>query len=238
VPIALGNAEICFPERALAELSAAEFGAVIAHEFAHLRRRDNRWLAATAILEAVLFVQPLNRLASEKLRALAECSCDDWAVDRIQDPEPLATALARVATWIATARTPIAAIGMASTESLALTRVRRILNPSQPDRWSDRVSLALAIVALPLAILAAPGAAVRLTTINAYDDGGPFTLTLNRGNVVSMTLDGGPVAPANLERDGRHLRVRDRGQLILDLTLDPSGGFRWQSRPPRTHPKN
>lgn len=234
VPIALGNAEICFPERAVAELSATELSAVVAHEFAHLQRRDNRWLTATSILEAVLFVQPLNRLVSEKLRALAECSCDDWAVDRLGDPAPLATALVRIAGWIATARAPIAAIGMASTESLALARVTRILNPARSERRSDRVSLALAIGALPLAVLLAPGAAARLTTVSAYDDGGPFTLTLNRGNVVSMTLDGGKVAPSDLEREGSHLRVRDRGQLILDLTLDPSGGFRWKSRPPRS----
>lgn len=238
VPIALSNAEICFPERAMTELSATELGAVIAHEFAHLRRRDNQWLTAIAILEALLFVQPLNRLASEKLRAIAECSCDDWAVECIRDPEPLATALVRAAGWIATARAPIAAIGIASTQSVALIRVRRILNPTRPQRRSDRLSLALAVAALPLAVLVAPGAAGRLTTISAYDDGGPFTLTLNRGNVVSMTLDGGRVAASNLERDGHHLRVRDRGQLILDLTLDPSGGFRWKSRPPRTLSKN
>jgi len=121
---------------------------------------------------------------------------------------------------------------------VALIRVRRILNPTRPQRRSDRLSLALAVAALPLAVLVAPGAAGRLTTISAYDDGGPFTLTLNRGNVVSMTLDGGRVAASNLERDGHHLRVRDRGQLILDLTLDPSGGFRWKSRPPRTPSKN
>jgi len=238
VPIALGNAEICFPERAITELSATELGAVIAHEFAHLRRRDNQWLTAIAILEALLFVQPLNRLASEKLRAIAECSCDDWAVDCIRDPEPLATAVVRAAGWIATARAPIAAIGIASTQSVALIRVRRILNPTRPQRRSDRLSLALAVAALPLAVLLAPGAAARLTTISAYDDGGPFTLTLNRGNVVSMTLDGGRVAASNLERDGHHLRVRDRGQLILDLTLDQSGGFRWKSRPPRIPSNN
>ena len=55
---------------------------MLAHEVAHLVRRDPHWLVAARVIETVLFVQPLNRLARLRLQEVAEYLSDDWAMAR------------------------------------------------------------------------------------------------------------------------------------------------------------
>src|SRR6266566_4696383 len=60
-PVALGLSEICVPELALSELGAEQQRSMLAHELAHLARRDSVWLAGASLIERVFFFQPLNR---------------------------------------------------------------------------------------------------------------------------------------------------------------------------------
>jgi hypothetical protein len=55
-PISFGilRAEVCVPERALTELAPDELRAMLAHELAHVVRRDPLWLALAGVLERVL----------------------------------------------------------------------------------------------------------------------------------------------------------------------------------------
>jgi beta-lactamase regulating signal transducer with metallopeptidase domain len=245
-PMVVGHRELCLPERALQEFSRDELDAVLAHEIAHIARRDRLWLSLASVVERILFLQPLNVLAATRMRAVAECACDDWALRRTGSPIALASALARVTEWLAGAPAERLAVGMASRESLALTRVRRILDPSAP-RYSDgsRPRRVLSVGAVLVAtILLAPGVAashsgslalqapVSRYTINAEDDGGRFTLTLDRARAVAMTIDGVSVDPRRLRQSGNQLRVTDaRGEAMFDITLTPAGGIRWTSRP-------
>ena len=87
------------PETALTELDLEQQRSMLAHELAHLARRDPIWLALASLIERVLWIQPLNRLAVSRLHTLAECFCDDWALRRSVTPVALASALARVAEW-------------------------------------------------------------------------------------------------------------------------------------------
>src|SRR5205814_2964467 len=84
-PIALGAAEVCLPTRAQ-DLDDAALAAVLGHELAHLERRDNLWLMLGAVVEAVLFFQPLNRLARRGLQESAELASDERAVELTDDP--------------------------------------------------------------------------------------------------------------------------------------------------------
>ncbi|MCA9698353.1 MAG: hypothetical protein KC431_12565, partial [Myxococcales bacterium] len=58
-PIALWRREIVVPRRAVEELPPPAMHAVLAHELAHLERRDPHWLALAAVIEALFFFQPL-----------------------------------------------------------------------------------------------------------------------------------------------------------------------------------
>jgi len=96
-PIALGIAEICLPESALRELDLEEQRVMLAHELAHLARRDPLWLAFASVVERVLWIQPLNRVARRRIATSAEYLCDEWAVRRTGSGVALARCLAQVA---------------------------------------------------------------------------------------------------------------------------------------------
>ena len=68
-------------------------------------------------------------------------------------------------------------------------------------------------------------------TIAANDDGGPFTVTIDRGQVTGVTMNGVPVPTAAIEQEGNRVRVAEPGRASLMLTLTENGGMHWTSRP-------
>src|SRR5262249_49665156 len=77
VPVALAG-EIWVPARARALPEDAQV-ARLAHELAHLARRDPTWRIATRALESLLFFQPLNFVAGRAHDVATELACDDAA---------------------------------------------------------------------------------------------------------------------------------------------------------------
>lgn len=160
-PVALGDDEICLPARALAELDPIRMESILAHEMAHLVRRDPSWLTAARVLEAFLFFQPLNAVARRRMQEAAEFASDAWASTRVSRPLDLAHCLARVAEWTTAApRLPVPA--MAERRGTVLVRrVERltsgnVVNETTPGRGA-RLAAAGALVSL---VLLAPRAAV------------------------------------------------------------------------------
>lgn len=133
-PIALGRDEICVPEPALTRLTAAQQRSMLAHELAHIMRRDPFWLRLSLWLEIVFFFQPLQRIARRHLQETAELLCDDWAVQRTGDSLNLARCLAEVAGWLQEKPQPLPVTAMAERHSPLLRRVQRLLQPSAGSR--------------------------------------------------------------------------------------------------------
>jgi HEAT repeat protein/beta-lactamase regulating signal transducer with metallopeptidase domain len=152
-PIALGIAEICLPESALTELDLEEQRVMLAHELAHLARRDPLWLALASLMERVLWIQPLNRVARRRIATSAEYLCDEWAVRRTGSGVALARCLAQVAEWIQTSPLGVPVAGMAEERSLLVSRVEKLLAGGGQDPRS-RGLLAAASVAVVLATIA------------------------------------------------------------------------------------
>jgi beta-lactamase regulating signal transducer with metallopeptidase domain len=158
-PVALGRGEICLPERVVTRLDADGQRGVLAHELAHVVRRDPLWLVASSTLSALFFFQPLNRLAVRHMREAAEFLCDDWAVQRTGSCITLARCLAEVASWLDVRRDPAPVAGMATGSSTLVRRIQRLLEDSRPREsararaWQRPITIALL---LGLA-LAAPG---------------------------------------------------------------------------------
>ncbi|HXU29107.1 MAG TPA: M56 family metallopeptidase [Thermoanaerobaculia bacterium] len=135
VPIALGfqNPEICLPPRALSHLDEREAESLLAHELAHLARRDPAALNLTQIAASLFFFQPLVWLARRKLYDLSELLADDWAIGRTGRPLSLARCLAEVACWsIHERRLPVPS--MAESSSPLGLRIRRLLGEIRPSR--------------------------------------------------------------------------------------------------------
>ncbi len=157
VPVALGvlRPEICVPPRALARLSDEQQEGMLAHELAHLARRDPFWLLLGTGIASVLFFQPLNWVARRRLREIAEMLSDEWAVARTGRPLSLAACLAEVAGWsVGMPALPVPS--MADQPSSLGRRIRRLLDESRsPEAPGRRAWLAAAMGLLVIAVAAA-----------------------------------------------------------------------------------
>jgi HEAT repeat protein/beta-lactamase regulating signal transducer with metallopeptidase domain len=172
VPLALAGRRIVVPERFLHELDPEQQRAALAHETAHVVRRDPEWRIAVEILERLLFFQPLNRLARARLSDSAEFLCDQWAVQQTESPLALARCLSVIASWWSPAdELPAGVSAMARSDSAMVRRVTRILDEharkgARPRLLWLAIPVALVAVAAPrvtAAQLPAPGAGNLLT---------------------------------------------------------------------------
>ncbi len=157
VPVALGirRPEICVPPRALAGLTAEQQEGMLAHELAHLARRDPFWLVLRQVIACALFFQPLNWVARRRLREISEMLSDEWAVARTGRPLSLAGCLAEVAGWsVGTPALPVP--GMADRPSSLGQRIRRLLDDTRsPENPTRRAWLAAAMGVLVIVVAAA-----------------------------------------------------------------------------------
>ncbi|MPZ21129.1 MAG: hypothetical protein GEV06_25005 [Luteitalea sp.] len=156
-PIALGTSEICVPERFLQDLDSDQQRSALAHELAHLARRDPVWRLLTGLVEAVFFFQPLNRVARLRLREASENLSDDWAVRQTGSALALARCLVEVASWIGRGPSPVSSGTMAMAEggSPLLLRVERLLSEHIPHAPGGRTLRSAAAVGLVLLVWAA-----------------------------------------------------------------------------------
>jgi len=207
-PIAFGTSEICLPARVCAFDPAGQ-RAVLAHELLHLVRRDPAWLLAAAMVECVLFVQPLNRLARRRLQEVAEYLCDDWAADRTDGGVALARCLAEVASWMQAGPQLAPVSGMAENRSQLVARVQRLLDGPRGGGGSATwaVRMAAGVLALAAVGWTAPGVAA-----DNSDEEAP-------ADTETMPADGRGTAwkaeyAAAVNGDG-WASVRDGGRLIV-----------------------
>ena len=168
-PVALGGAEIALPEAALTDLDSAQQRSMLAHELAHLARRDPAWLTLACLLERALFLQPLNLLARVRIQEAAEYLCDDWAVYRTGSGISLASCLVKVAEWVDVPRA-VPLTGMAERRSQLVTRIHRLIEGrSMTSTPRTLWVLALALGLLGLTAVAAPG----ITPVRASEPSAP-----------------------------------------------------------------
>ena len=158
VPLAIGvvRREICVPDRALAELDGERIDALLAHELAHLTRRDPMWLLLSSLISRGLLLQPLNFLAARRIASYAELACDDLAAAWTRQPLALAHCLADVAGWLVRPRAALGAPAMAGTPSLLRRRVERLLaatreHPESLPRWFPAAAVLVVVGALAFA---------------------------------------------------------------------------------------
>lgn len=95
-PTALPGGEVCLPENAIGTLDPAQQRAVLAHELMHVSARDPAFHVLSRLLSAVLFLQPLNRIARQRLERISELRADQRVSDLGLGPE-LAGAMVAVA---------------------------------------------------------------------------------------------------------------------------------------------
>jgi hypothetical protein len=249
VPLVHGG-QVYLPVWVVTDLSLDQLACVLAHEVAHVRRGDTRWRWITAVLERVLFMQPLNRLASRRLRDLAECLCDDVAVERTGTPLVLASALAAVASRVSSSALDFRfggapAILGSRDGSLLIRRVERILTssrtrfvrPTRPARWLACVASCALLTLLAPRVrseAASDGASIApVYTISAQDPAGKFTVMLHGARVIGATIDGRALPLNRIDQQGTALRLIEDDGTSFTIQLTAPGGIHWQPRRPR-----
>src|SRR5436190_10358005 len=150
-PVALGLSEICVPELALSELGVEQQRSMLAHELAHLARRDSLWLGGASLIERFFFFQPLNRLARRELETTADYLSDEWAMRKTGSPVALAKCLATVAEWIQASPLGVPVAGLAERRSLLVSRIARLLDerlrssPASRRGWAVAAGLGVVV---------------------------------------------------------------------------------------------
>lgn len=160
-PVALWTDEICLPDWIVREASTDQLKGVLAHELAHLRRRDPLWLHVAMVVETAFFFQPLNALARRRIEHLFECRCDREAVRKTGRRRPLAEILLRVARRARVGGTA-PSIGMAGTPSGLRERINRLASPADTGVEGANPLVRMAAIGCILILLAGFGPVVNL----------------------------------------------------------------------------
>ncbi len=197
-PLLTPGGTICLPRWVLA-LSAEQRDAVLAHELAHLQRRDPAWRVAAQALLALAWMQPLNRLALRRLDLLAELACDAWAARLTGSPLPLAESLLHAAEQPTARAAPRLAMAMSS--SPLTERLQRLLKgntmseesnkpTARKTRWAIAAGMLIAAIAVPTVVVHNAGAAAPL--LHLLDNIGSHSFSVMRDGSVTRIETGGP----------------------------------------------
>ncbi|MEH0167957.1 M56 family metallopeptidase [Roseateles microcysteis] len=138
-PLVAPGGAICLPRWLAVKLDAGQCEAVLAHEIAHLLRRDPAWRLAGQWAAALGWLQPLNHLALRRLDALAELACDRWAAQASGQPQALAESLYACAEQIVQRRgsAPRLAAAMARPDSALLQRIRSLMEETPMEEGKE-----------------------------------------------------------------------------------------------------
>ena len=189
--------------------SAERVSLVLAHEMAHLARRDWATQLAAEIVRAIHWFNPLFWLACARLRQESEHASDDIVLDLGFGRTSYAAHLVDLArVFSAHGRTWLPAPSMARPSTLE-RRVRTMLNPQtnrRPLSMTRRVAVALLLAALALPIASASQ--------------GSGTLSGTVSDPSGRTMPGVIVRLAAVD-----------GEVVVDAQTDAAGGYQFPAVP-------
>ncbi len=174
-PLAAGcfRYRILLPDRIAKDLNQRQAGALVAHELAHLSKRDPFWSLISEIICGLLFFQPLNFWVRRQLRMATEFDADRTAAELLNDPVGVARTLVNLSEWMTQSTTkgqlvsPVLSVGMAGNRSLLRERVESLLDQRLQTRGISprlrRFSIAGTVSVVILMAVASPRTVSGLT---------------------------------------------------------------------------
>jgi uncharacterized protein (TIGR03067 family) len=155
VPTVIGwlKPVILLPVASVNSLTVPQLEAILAHELAHIRRADYAVNLVQSLIETLLFYHPAVWWMSARIRQEREHCCDDLATSISGDAASYVAALVRMEELRCEPRS----VAVAARGGDLLTRAKRLLVPSAPDRLAPRwltgvfaMAIAATIVSVPL----------------------------------------------------------------------------------------
>jgi beta-lactamase regulating signal transducer with metallopeptidase domain len=200
----LGRFELLFPAGLLRELEPREREALLAHELAHLKRRDHwvRWLELAAT--SLFWWHPAVWWASSRLRQAEEQCCDALVLDTFPDrARPYASGLVKTVEFLSGARNALPSLASGAGGARKLEeRLTMIVKRRLPKRLTRLQHVALAASAA-LLLLVVPTWADRSSDRDAERDA-EMTIEVRES---LLALEEEAIA---LETELRELRERQR----------------------------
>src|SRR5450755_140544 len=184
VPTAIGFTKplVIIPSWTMRELSTVELNAILLHELAHLRRRDDWTNLIQKIVGALLFFHPAVWWIEKKLALEREMACDDLVLAQTTSPRAYAECLVALAEksflrrGLALAQ---AAVDRLRQVSLRVTQILDVNRPRATRVWSPApilvsgVSLAclMALSPAPTKLVSLENDAASLAASNTFAAG-------------------------------------------------------------------
>ena len=161
-PILIGWLQplIILPLAAMAHMTAAQVEALLAHELAHIRRRDYAINLLQTVAEALLFFHPAVWWISGRIRQEREHCCDDAAIAVAGEATAYAEALMALASWRQREFQP----SLGAAKGPLVLRIRRLLSLADEHQPSARGGLMLLGTGVSLAAVVLVLAAVSSAT--------------------------------------------------------------------------
>ncbi len=150
---------ILLPKAFVSGLSQPEREALIAHELAHVAKRDSLWILTAQLVCRVFFFQPLNYIAHRQLQLEMEFVADWQATQLTRERSSLARCLAQLGEWLSaspqTATPHNLVVGMASFRSTLGRRVETLLSENTtPLTISGRTQVTVALLLVTTSVFA------------------------------------------------------------------------------------
>ena len=166
-PLVVGHFKplILLPLGLLSGLTGAELEMILAHELAHIVRKDYLFNLGQAVAETVFFYHPAVWFLAAVLHAERENCCDDLATSVGGHPRELARALVALAELTHAAPTPRLTLAVAGLHYSLLSRVQRLVHvrPAKTNGFFP-ASFALLGVGLMLAAVLISAQVAKLPT--------------------------------------------------------------------------
>ncbi|HEY4353983.1 MAG TPA: M56 family metallopeptidase, partial [Paraburkholderia sp.] len=227
-PVALHGGRIVLPRWAIESLDRAQLRAMLAHETAHIARRDPAWKSLTACWRAIFWFVP-SAFAQRRLDDLAELACDAFAAACLGNARGLAECLAVCAEHHVGAHTFDLAPAMAARPSSLMLRIDRLLEGVNMETTTatGTGARAVALFVLVAAALALPaigvdaGVAHAAPTSDASHASLSATLSDDKKGKSSISIhsdsdDGSDSTVISVSDDHRSFTANIHGKLTLN----------------------
>ena len=186
----------------------ADCDGVVAHELAHLARRDHYWLYAELVVTVCCWWNPLTWILRRCLRETRELACDAMAIAAVQHPR---SDYAQRILNLSVSRNDSLVIAPAFGAGILSRRfLKRRLTMVFDDRVDGRVSLGGIVLAVFVAALALPG--LTLADVASDDQPGKAESSSSQGqsSVQVQSSAGSTGTAVSTQTDSELPRARSR----------------------------